>query len=65
MKFIRRILPHAVMVLAVMFMVLLVLNGFNPRMGFISSDISRKWLWAFCVLALINGIVTVIRDRRE
>ena len=65
MNLIRRILPHALMILAALFLVLLVLNEFNPYMGFLSSDVSKLFLLAFCAVALANGVVAVIRDRRE
>ncbi|MBR1659664.1 MAG: hypothetical protein IJ705_05055 [Oscillospiraceae bacterium] len=65
MKWLRAILPHAVLVLAVMFLVLLVLHEFNPYMNFIGSGVSRLWLLAFCVLAAANALVCIVRDRHS
>ena len=55
------ILPHAVLVLALMF---LVLHEYNPYMIFIGSSVSRIWLLAFCVLAIANSVVCIVRERR-
>ena len=63
--FFRAVLPHAVLLLAVMFLVLLVLHEFNPYMNFISSDVSRLWLLAFSILAVVHAVVCIIRDRKE
>ena len=64
-RFLRAALPHAVLVLALMFLVLLVLHEYNPYMNFIGSSVSRVWLLAFCLLALANAVVCIIRDRRQ
>ena len=58
------ILPHTVLVLALMFLVLLVLHEYNPYMNFIGSGVSRIWLLAFCVLAIANSVVCIVRERR-
>ena len=60
----KRLLPHFVLVLAVVFMVFLVLNKYNPTMAFLSNRYSNVLMWAFCVLALAESIFFVIRNRR-
>ena len=63
-RFLERFLPHLVIILAVMGLVLQVLNEFNPYMGFLSGDATRVWTLCFIVLALVNAIVSVVRDRK-
>ena len=62
--FFGRVLPHLVVILAVMLLVFVVLNEFNPYMGFLSSEITRIFYIVFAVLALVLGVVCVARDRR-
>lgn len=61
----RRALPHLVIILSVVFMVFLVLNRFNPMMGFLSNKYSRPMLWVFCVAALAESILLVSIHRRR
>ena len=63
-RFLRAILPHLVLVLALMFLVLLVPHEYNPYMNFIGSSQSRVFLLAFCLLALILSVSVIARDRR-
>ena len=63
-RFLRAVLPHALLVLAVMFLVLLVLHEWNPTMNFIGSSVSRKWLLGFCIVAAVNAVVCIVQDRR-
>ena len=65
-KFIsQRLLPHLFMILSVMLITFLILNGFNPTMGFIENEITETGLYVFGFAALINGILTIIIDRLE
>ena len=65
-KFIsQRLLPHLFMILSVMLITFLILNGFNPTMGFIENEITEVGLYVFGFAALINGILTIIIDRLE
>ena len=63
-RFLRAVLPHALLVLAVMFLVLLVLHEWNPTMNFIGSSVSRKWLLGFCIVAVVNAVVCIVQDRK-
>ena len=62
----RRILPHVCIVLSLTVLVLLmILNLFNPFMGFLSSAVSLWFLLALCLTALATAIVLVWTDRRQ
>ena len=61
---IRRILPHVCIVFSLMFIVLLILNVYNPFMGFISSSLSLWCLLAFCIVALATAVTLVWMNRK-
>ena len=60
----RRILPHLLLIGAVMLLVLLVLSFFNPHMGFLSSDVTRVFYAVLGVVAVAEAVVSIVRDRR-
>ena len=60
----RRILPHICIVLSLTVLVLLILNLYNPFMGFLSSAVSLWFLFALCLAALATAILLVRTDRR-
>ena len=64
-RILRRLLPHVVIDLSVVFMVFLVLNRYNPMMGFLNNKYSQPLLWVFCITALIEAILLVAYNRRE
>ena len=51
---------HATVVFSIVFLVLLILNCFNPAMGFISSVQSNWLLLLFCLCSLLNGILSAV-----
>jgi hypothetical protein len=51
---------HGSVVLSVAFTVLFVIDRINPAMGFLGSDQGDWLLLAFCIMALVNGIMTAI-----
>ena len=61
----RRILPHICIVLSLTVLVLLILNLYNPFMGFLSSAVSIWFLFALCLAALATAILLVRTDRRR
>lgn len=61
----RRILPHICIVMSLTVLVLLILNLYNPFMGFLSSPVSLWFLLALCLSALATAIVLVRTDRHN
>ncbi len=45
----KTVLSHLTVILALVFLVFLVLDQFNPMMNFIDNDISRRLLAALCL----------------
>lgn len=60
---IRKLLPHALFILAVMFIVLNILDSYNPAMGFLTSSLSKWLLVIFCVTAALGAISMILRNR--
>ena len=57
MSKVRAILRHTTVILALMFLVFLVLDQFNPMMNFIDNDISRWLLAALCVSGVGQSVL--------
>lgn len=61
----KRILPHLCIVFSLMYLVLLILNIYNPYMGFISGVTSLWCLAVFCIIALATSITLIFTDRHN
>ena len=61
----RNLLRHATVILALMFLVFLVLDQFNPMMNFIDNDISHWLLAALCVSGCAQSILSWALESRE
>lgn len=57
MSKLHALLAHTTVILALMFLVFLVLDQFNPMMNFIDNDISRWLLCALCVSGIGQSIL--------
>lgn len=65
MKRVKVILPHAGIVLSLMFMVFLVLDDYNPMMNFLTNSISTVLLGVFCLISFVNSILVISTARRS
>ncbi len=65
MKFLGRFLPHLSLALALGLIVLVVLDGYNPMMAFLTSRPSKIFMLAVCVSSVLVSLVCIVRDRRE
>ena len=57
MRLLVKTLQACLIVLAIMMMIFLVLDGFNPTMNFLRNGITKGLLWAFSLLALVDGLL--------
>ncbi len=53
----RAILRHITVILALMFLVFLVLDQFNPMMNFIDNGISRWLLAGLCLSGITQSVL--------
>lgn len=64
MRIIRSVLPHITVIISGVFIVLLILEDYNPAMNFINNHVSLGLLWAFCILTILNSIIIIASNRK-
>ena len=57
MSRLRTVFSHLTVILALMFLVFLVLDQFNPMMNFVDNGISRCLLAAFCICGISRSVL--------
>ena len=57
MSKLKTILSHLTVILALMFLVFLILDQFNPMMNFIDNSISRWLLAALCLSGIGQSVL--------
>ena len=60
----RGLLNHLSVIFGIMFLVVLVLDQFNPMMNFVDNRISRWLLAAFCICGISRSILCWRKDER-
>lgn len=60
----RKLLPHAAIILSGMYFVFFFIDRVNSAMAFINNRITKGLLFALCVVAVIESI-WLIRDERN
>ena len=61
----RKILPHAAIILGGMYVVFYFIDRVNSAMGFINNGITKALLLAFCVIGGVNACVIISDDRKR
>ncbi len=59
MNFVKKLfllIPHAVIVLSLVFLAFIVLDWYNPLMGFLATPSSTALLIVLCALSTVNSI---------
>lgn len=64
MNRIKATLPHLTLVLSLFFIVLIILDYYNPMMRFIANSLSLTILFIFCLIAICTSIIAIL-DRRN
>lgn len=65
MKRLWAILGHLCLILSLTAAVLVVLDGYNPRLAFLTGPLPKALLLGLCLCAALLGVLTVLRERRE
>ena len=66
MNFVKKLfllIPHAVIVLSLVFLAFIVLDWYNPLMGFLATPSSTALLTVLCALSTVNSIRCIIIAR--
>ena len=63
MKKIKVLLPHLMISMLLVLFLLVILDGYNPAMGFLNSNVSKVFYLAKGLIGLINAVSLVLRTR--
>ena len=64
MKWIKALLPHVTIVLSILFVVLWILDYFNPMMKFLTSGLPKALMMVLLGCTIANGMLTVYYQRK-
>lgn len=64
MKILKALLPHITIVLCILFLVLWILDYFNPMMHFLTAALPKVLLLVFIVSAAATAIMAVAYQRK-
>lgn len=64
MKILKALLPHITLVLCILFLVLWILDYFNPMMHFLTAALSKALLLVFIASAAATAIMAVAYQRK-
>ena len=62
MKIVRRCLAHLLIAMLLSLAVLVVLDGYNPSMGFLNSDMTKIFYLALCAVGLFIAVSQAWRE---
>ncbi len=65
MKKLQTVLSHLNLMFGTLFLVLWVINIFNPKMQFLASGITNVFLVLFCICAIALAITTIALEHRR
>ena len=60
----KRLTPHAVIILSGMYLVFFLIDRVNRTMNFINNDITKVLLLALCALAVYHAVLMIRANRR-
>ena len=61
----RKIIPHATIVLCNMYVVFYLIDQVNPAMEFITNNITKFLLLVMCILSTVNAALMIYDQRRR
>ena len=62
MKKLRKCLAHLMISLLLVLAVLVILDGYNPAMGFLNSDVSKVFYAVLCAVGLFTAVSLAWRE---
>lgn len=57
--FIKYILPHLLLSMALGLVLIAVLDGYNPMMGFLTSEVSKIYIYILCALVVLTALLYI------
>ncbi len=64
MKFLRAFLPHLAVAMLLGLVVLIILDGFNPLMAFLTSNVSKLYMLIMCLVSIAVIISALVRQHK-
>ena len=64
-SFIKKVLPHLTLILAAALIVLLIVNYYNPLMGFLENSMAHAIMYALAALSILLAIRTNYSDFKK
>ena len=61
----RKLLPHATIIIAAMYLVFFVIDRFNEPMAFVNNRMTKDLLLAMCAMSVVNAVALIRYDRKE
>lgn len=61
--FVIYILPHLLLSMALGLVLITVLDGYNPMMGFLTSDVSKIYIYILCALAVLTALLYIAETK--
>ena len=61
----RKLLPHATIIVSAMYLVFFVIDRFNEPMAFVNNRMTKALLLVMCVISTINAIALIQSDREK
>lgn len=65
MKFLKNFLPHLAIAMAVGLVVIMILDGFNPLMKFLTSDVTRAYIVILTIVVVISSVISIAENRKN
>ena len=60
----RKLLPHAALILSGMYLVFYLIDRVNSAMAFINNNLTKALLLVFCAISCVNALYLIRADRR-
>ena len=61
----RKILPHAAIIMSLMYLVFFFIDRVNTAMAFINNDMTKVLLLILCVISVVNAVLLIADDRKR
>lgn len=65
LSFLRRVLPHIILVLSLMMITFFVIDLFNPAMAFLSGTMTKTLLAFYSFLAMILALLFLFEEEKK
>ena len=65
MRKILEFIPHLTLVMAIGLALFAILDGYNPFMEWLTSGVSKLYLYIFCALAAATSVLCMLGQRRK